>query len=307
MPLEIAARRGPLAGFRARFLALLLLAACGDGPADPSDEEFTVVLSYAPVNSLNAADIWAMTDDGRARRQLTRLPGPDRVPAWSRDGEQVAFLHYSDVLSSDPPTLMVVNRDGTGLRTVHAGTPEVVWARWAPAGDRLAVSYRGGASASGVALIDADGSGFTPVAGTEGGGNASWSPSGDRLLFGRNGGLWTIAPTGGTAQQIASGAGSGRYSPDGMRIAALSSQGIVVMNADGSGRTVVDMQDFPYSRVVGYLAWSGDGTRLMFTASTGSSALDGSFELFTVSVAGGTPTNVTRTAVDQYEMEADWR
>ena len=301
-------RGGSRARARSTSLALLLLAACGggDGPSGPplGDERLTVAYSYAPANDVSTMEIWVMTEDGGTRRQLTKLPGADRAAAWSPDGAQVAFVHQASL--STEQTLMAINADGTGARTIHSGAPQLTEPTWSPQGDRLAVFYLIDPFDVGIGVIGADGSGYAPVAGTEGAtGSASWSPAGDRLLFTRGGSLWLVDAAGGTPQQIAAGASGGQYSPDGARLAALAAGAIVVLNADGTGRTTVVPSTFSGGTVIGDVAWSPDGTRLIFFGRIGTGA-GASFDLFTVPVAGGTPRNVTRTA-GRFELEPDWR
>jgi Tol biopolymer transport system component len=137
--------------------------------------------------------------------------------------------------------------------------------------------------------VASDGSGLTQVTGS--GYNASLpavSPNGNVVAFRRSGspgyGIWTINVDGTGARQvstdpqnIASNDTDPTWSPDGSKIAFVRNGELHVMNADGSGRTVVVGPGFPFR--LSDPEWSPTGNEIAFAANN---------QIWAVG-AGGTP------------------
>jgi Tol biopolymer transport system component len=132
---------------------------------------------------------------------------------------------------------------------------------------------RGGA----VFGVASDGSGLTQVTGS--GYTASFpavSPNGNLVAFRRSGlpgyGIWIINADGTGARQvstdpqnIASNDSEPAWSPDGSKIAFVRNGELHVMNADGSGRTVVVGPGFPFR--LADPEWSPNGSEIAFAAN----------------------------------------
>jgi len=154
-------------------------------------------------------NLYVVGSDGSGLRNLTSKlaaghmgdPGPASDPAWSPDGQTLAFVR----LNAGPgESIYVVKADGSGLRNL---TPKPVGAHtapaWSPDGRKLAfVSDRDGNSE--VYVMNANGSGQR---------NLTRNPAYDA---------------------------DPAWSPDGRKIAFASNRdgnsGVYVMNADGSGQ-----------------------------------------------------------------------
>jgi RTX calcium-binding nonapeptide repeat (4 copies)/WD40-like Beta Propeller Repeat len=142
--------------------------------------------------------------------------------AWSPDGRQIAF-HERDFANNTK--ILVVNSDGSGLRTLAAGQDPA----WSPHGARLAFVGPDGK----LYAINADGSGRRLV--YDGNGTfvsaPSWSPQGDRIALFAFSQLVVISSDGAPlySASVDYDGEPPKWSPDGALIAveALSAVSIV--------------------------------------------------------------------------------
>lgn len=91
--------------------------------------------------------ICVMRADGKQRHAITRPtadnPGGQDEPAWSPDGERIAYLDYAGVTDGTGCRLWIVNADGSGAYRVNVlGSSESlvlgVTPAWSPDGRRIA-------------------------------------------------------------------------------------------------------------------------------------------------------------------------
>ena len=118
-----------------------------DGPFRWTPDGQSVVFSanlhedweYQPLNS----EIHALSIPGGVLTTLTQRNGPDRSPAVSPDGRQIAYLGFDDRYQGYQVTrLYVMNRDGSGSRVVTAALDrDVEDPIWSPDGSGLFFQY----------------------------------------------------------------------------------------------------------------------------------------------------------------------
>jgi uncharacterized repeat protein (TIGR01451 family) len=154
-------------------------------------------------------DIWVVNDDGTEPERLTGSGDPqeeqdDTDPAWSPDGDQIAFARY-ELSGGDPIDLhvWVMDDDGGNQDNVTAdaevrGDPEPGLSgfngdpAWSPDGDQIAFTHQPGESDADVWVMQADGGDAHPLtqeAPTEefpqDESQPAWSPTGDHIAFTR--------------------------------------------------------------------------------------------------------------------------
>ncbi len=291
---------GALAGVAALIAIITLFSRLFGGPGAQPLSTPTALLTAQPTSLGSAnrliafeserdgnAEIYVMRVDGGDQRNLTRHPAREVAPAWSPDGTRIAFI--SD--RTGHPEIFVMNADGSGV-TQLTNSPEAGWwtpLSWSPDGTRLAlarvpVNFPNDREGVEIYLVNADGSGtafvtqnrfndFTP----------KWSPDGQRIAFiglryttsvlytiNLDGtGLLTLGVSGGRNADLHD------WSPDGRRLAYFSvsrlrygdyGDEIRIVNADGSDEKVILTLDKPRRARYEGLAWSPDGTRLIFAS-----------------------------------------
>jgi dipeptidyl aminopeptidase/acylaminoacyl peptidase len=206
-----------------------------DGYGTPSFDASGARIALSSGSSLATVDA-----DGSNLRVLAQLTANDAEPAWSRDGQHLAFTG----VASQRSRIFVVDRNGEGVRALPAGRYGDSSPAWSPRPSRggglvafsRCMTRRCGRSD--LFLVRADGTGLRRLT-FRGGDEPSWAPGGRRLAFERcvrrTCGVYTIGLAGRRLHKLLErGAYSPAWSPDGKRIAFLSGSGALrVTRANG--------------------------------------------------------------------------
>ncbi|MBM3750500.1 MAG: hypothetical protein FJW21_04875 [Acidimicrobiia bacterium] len=197
-------------------------------------------------------------------------PVRDGAPAWSPDGNQIAF--YSEV-GGQPADLFVLKADGTGLRQLTNTPVAEGYPAWSPDGTQIAFESHTVDGNFDVYVMQADGSNvrrLTDHPRRDVG--PAWSLDGARIAFmsdrdGKEFNLYWMRADGTELERLTDGETDWfpQFSPDGTRIAFHRWNDVHVM--DLVTRGIQGLTTAPDNGM--YPTWSPDGTRLAFMSWRG--------------------------------------
>ena len=223
-------------------------------------------------------DVAVATVDGSGFRRLTNDEALTTNPAWSPDGNAIAFISDREARAEDYENgqhinVYVMAPDGSAVRRVtpvSLGVSAGHRPAWSPDGEFLAFIGHGPLEPGrelrhDLYTVQSDGSGLTVVA--EGANLFAWSPDGSRLAFAldaREAAIYTSDPDGSNTRPVVSASiWDISWSPDGSEIFFL---GYSPEHGDGPlyATTLNGTETRSIGGVLGRgrMAWSPDGSRL---------------------------------------------
>jgi hypothetical protein len=165
--------------------------------------------------------------------------GADRNPAWSPDGEVIAFDRDRQLR-----LIRIINAQENALSVPALSATQPTWS---PDGAQIAFTCEVVAFNQDICVVNRDGSGFRRLTSDPNAeSDPDWSPDGTRIAFtsyrtGREE-LAVMTPDGSDVRHIVSGSAAD-WSPDGSKLVfVITGLGLATVNADGSGLTILSRQ-----------------------------------------------------------------
>jgi Tol biopolymer transport system component len=215
-------------------------------------------------------DVLVIHADGSGLLNVTQGGGQDRNPAWSPDGQRLAFERH--VGNTD---LYIASADGSELVRLTEMPSREFAPTWSPNGSLIAFTMYDGYNQGDIYVTAApDFRGTGPVNLTQHAANdccPAWSPDGERLLF------LSSRDSAGAGSQGGQGSarGGGNVLHAVTTVMPEPARDLYLMSVDGSG--LIRLTE-GQGRVK-HASWSPDGSQVVFISDR-----DGSNDVYTLAV-----------------------
>ena len=254
--------------------------------------------------SIDDNDIYTINKDGSGFKKISDKPGSDSGPAWSPNGDKLAF--YTQI-NSNTASLHIMDADGSNLQRITFDS-EVIdnQPSWTPDGRILfAREYPLENDKTEVWIVNSDGSNLQRI--TNDGSYPHCSNDGTKVVYpvysDGDGEIWITNIDGSNSTKITDNEFAEwlpAWSPISDQIIFQSDRHgnheIYMMNADGSNIQRLTNNSY-YD---GYPRWSPDGSKIVF-----ESTRDGLYQIYTMDKNGRNQKRLTFTNGNTFQP--DWQ
>jgi Tol biopolymer transport system component/imidazolonepropionase-like amidohydrolase len=220
--------------------------------------------------------LWTLGIDGGPARRILDDGYDARLPAWSPDGQRLAFQGYL----RDTWHIWILNADGTGLQEVTSGPFDDREPHWSPDGTRLAFSSDRAGNYDVWILTLSSGDVRRLTTHDANDSMPAWSPDGHEIAFVSDRaerGIYARSVDAGTERLVAASRGvpwSPAWAPDGKTVAYVSVEGAssrLFVGGTAVGDAGEDVFPFrPQWLAAGDLFYTADGVIKRRAASGGA-------------------------------------
>ncbi len=178
-------------------------------------------------------DVFSIRVDGTSRVNLTNHPDGDWLAKWSPNRPEIAFASTRNDINN----VLVMNTDGSEQTALTVDAAPSVALEWSPDGEHIAYGTRTFTGKdSGVWMVNRDGSGHIALEENITPAGIDWSPDSQQIVYSDSYEIIIVNRDGSDRTVWATGE-EPSWSRDGRWIAFVGDDSIYRMNSDGSGLT----------------------------------------------------------------------